>query len=161
VQLLFDLDVTEDRDFAEIPALSDRLMQKSRDVSAHQDRREVAPVGRARPNKRLCKSLPDEKKGERLIVLHKIAEGPLQACLEKICRQRPAPIYGNRGLTSSSLSAFHIWAPANWTCGKCAKSRPSEVPLQRQILRLIPFSSQRRMRLLRARPKRDLPRNPD
>ena len=28
-------------------------------------------------------SVPDEKKGERLIVLHKLADGPLQTCLEK------------------------------------------------------------------------------
>jgi acyl-[acyl-carrier-protein]-phospholipid O-acyltransferase/long-chain-fatty-acid--[acyl-carrier-protein] ligase len=28
-------------------------------------------------------SVPDEKKGERLIVLHKLAEAPLQACLKK------------------------------------------------------------------------------
>jgi acyl-[acyl-carrier-protein]-phospholipid O-acyltransferase/long-chain-fatty-acid--[acyl-carrier-protein] ligase len=29
-------------------------------------------------------SLPDEKKGERLVVLHKLAEAPLSACLEKL-----------------------------------------------------------------------------
>jgi acyl-[acyl-carrier-protein]-phospholipid O-acyltransferase/long-chain-fatty-acid--[acyl-carrier-protein] ligase len=28
--------------------------------------------------------LPDEKKGERLVVLHKLAENNLQACLEKL-----------------------------------------------------------------------------
>jgi acyl-[acyl-carrier-protein]-phospholipid O-acyltransferase/long-chain-fatty-acid--[acyl-carrier-protein] ligase len=30
--------------------------------------------------------VPDEKKGERLIVLHKIADGQLQACLEKLAQ---------------------------------------------------------------------------
>ncbi len=30
--------------------------------------------------------LPDEKKGERLIVLHKLADGLLQSCLEKLAR---------------------------------------------------------------------------
>ncbi|HXR49057.1 MAG TPA: MFS transporter [Candidatus Limnocylindrales bacterium] len=29
-------------------------------------------------------SVPDEKKGERLVVLHKLPDGPLQACLEKL-----------------------------------------------------------------------------
>ena len=28
--------------------------------------------------------VPDEKKGERLVVLHKLAEGQLPACLEKL-----------------------------------------------------------------------------
>jgi acyl-[acyl-carrier-protein]-phospholipid O-acyltransferase/long-chain-fatty-acid--[acyl-carrier-protein] ligase len=28
--------------------------------------------------------VPDEKKGERLVVLHKLADGPLPACLEKL-----------------------------------------------------------------------------
>jgi acyl-[acyl-carrier-protein]-phospholipid O-acyltransferase/long-chain-fatty-acid--[acyl-carrier-protein] ligase len=30
--------------------------------------------------------VPDEKKGERLVVLHKIADGQLQACLEKLAQ---------------------------------------------------------------------------
>jgi acyl-[acyl-carrier-protein]-phospholipid O-acyltransferase/long-chain-fatty-acid--[acyl-carrier-protein] ligase len=30
--------------------------------------------------------VPDEKKGERLIVLHKLADGPLQTCLEKFAQ---------------------------------------------------------------------------
>jgi acyl-[acyl-carrier-protein]-phospholipid O-acyltransferase/long-chain-fatty-acid--[acyl-carrier-protein] ligase len=30
--------------------------------------------------------VPDEKKGERLVVLHKLADGPLQACLEKLAQ---------------------------------------------------------------------------
>jgi len=30
--------------------------------------------------------VPDEKKGERLVVLHKLADGPLQTCLEKLAQ---------------------------------------------------------------------------
>ncbi|HWH71973.1 MAG TPA: hypothetical protein VNT26_21605, partial [Candidatus Sulfotelmatobacter sp.] len=30
--------------------------------------------------------VPDEKKGERLVVLHKLADGKLQPCLEKLAQ---------------------------------------------------------------------------
>src|SRR5437899_7752763 len=30
--------------------------------------------------------IPDEKKGERLVVLHKLADGQLQACLQKLAQ---------------------------------------------------------------------------
>ena len=33
--------------------------------------------------RRACLGVPDEKKGERLVVLHRLAEKDLPACLEK------------------------------------------------------------------------------
>jgi len=84
-------------------------------------------------------SLPDEKKGERLIVLHKLAEGPLQACLEKFAASDLPNLWKPRPDQFFHVSAFHIWAPANWTCGSARNRGRAKVPLQRQILRPDPL----------------------
>jgi acyl-[acyl-carrier-protein]-phospholipid O-acyltransferase/long-chain-fatty-acid--[acyl-carrier-protein] ligase len=41
-------------------------------------------------------AIPDEKKGERLIVLHTLAEEKLQECLEQFCEKRSAALWRPR-----------------------------------------------------------------
>ena len=41
--------------------------------------------------------VPDEKKGERLVVLHKLADAPLQACLEKLSQTDLPNLWKPRG----------------------------------------------------------------
>jgi acyl-[acyl-carrier-protein]-phospholipid O-acyltransferase/long-chain-fatty-acid--[acyl-carrier-protein] ligase len=41
--------------------------------------------------------IPDEKKGERLVVLHKLAEGKLQACLDKLVQSDLPNLWKPRG----------------------------------------------------------------
>ena len=68
--------------------------------------------------------VPDEKKGERLVVLHKLAGRPIARPASKSLPSATCRTSGSRAPTSSSTwTPCPISAPANWTCAKCAKSR--------------------------------------
>jgi len=51
-------------------------------------------------------SAPDEKKGERLVVLHKLADGPLGACLEKMAQSDLPNLWRPRGDQFFRVDAF-------------------------------------------------------
>jgi acyl-[acyl-carrier-protein]-phospholipid O-acyltransferase/long-chain-fatty-acid--[acyl-carrier-protein] ligase len=42
-------------------------------------------------------SVPDEKKGERLVVLHKLADAPLKECLDKLAQSDLPNLWKPRG----------------------------------------------------------------
>ncbi len=61
--------------------------------------------------------VPDEKKGERLVVLHKLAEKDLQTCLEKFCAPAICRTCGSRRPNLFfAWKIFRCSAPANWIC---------------------------------------------
>ena len=75
--------------------------------------------------------VPDEKKGERLVVLHKLAPEQAAGVPGEAGRSATCRTSGSRAPTSSSTSTpCPTSAPASWTCAKRARSPP-----QRQILR--------------------------
>jgi acyl-[acyl-carrier-protein]-phospholipid O-acyltransferase/long-chain-fatty-acid--[acyl-carrier-protein] ligase len=50
--------------------------------------------------------VPDEKKGERLVVLHKLSEGPLKVCLDKLGQSDLPNLWKPRGDQFFHLDAF-------------------------------------------------------
>jgi 1-acyl-sn-glycerol-3-phosphate acyltransferase len=52
--------------------------------------------------------VPDEKKGERLVVLHKLAEGPLQSCLEKLAQSDLPNLWKPRADQFFRVDAFPL-----------------------------------------------------
>ncbi|HTY86676.1 MAG TPA: acyl-[ACP]--phospholipid O-acyltransferase [Candidatus Acidoferrum sp.] len=52
--------------------------------------------------------LPDEKKGERLVVLHKLADGPLQTCLEKLAQSDLPNLWKPRADQFFHVDAFPL-----------------------------------------------------
>ena len=68
--------------------------------------------------------VPDEKKGERLVVLHKLPGRQAGSRAWRNWRNAICRICGNRAPTSfSTWTISRCSAPANWICGKCAKWR--------------------------------------
>ncbi len=61
--------------------------------------------------------MPDEKKGERLVVLHRLGETDLAACLEKFATSRPAELVETKGGILFPRGAVSpARAPASWIC---------------------------------------------
>ena len=52
--------------------------------------------------------VPDEKKGERLAVLHKLADGPLAACLEKLVQSDLPNLWKPRAEQFYRVDAFPL-----------------------------------------------------
>jgi acyl-[acyl-carrier-protein]-phospholipid O-acyltransferase/long-chain-fatty-acid--[acyl-carrier-protein] ligase len=50
--------------------------------------------------------VPDEKKGERVVVLHKLSEGPLKACLDKLAQSDLPNLWKPRGDQFFYVDAF-------------------------------------------------------
>ena len=70
--------------------------------------------------------VPDEKKGERLTVLHKLAEAPLQACLAKLAESDLPNLWKPR-----PDQFFHVDAFPYLGTGKLDLRRIKEIALQR------------------------------
>ena len=60
--------------------------------------------------------VPDEKKGERLVVLHKLADEKLAPCLEKLAQCDLPNLWKPNADQFSRVGTFRCWARANWIC---------------------------------------------
>jgi acyl-[acyl-carrier-protein]-phospholipid O-acyltransferase/long-chain-fatty-acid--[acyl-carrier-protein] ligase len=70
--------------------------------------------------------VPDEKKGERLVVLHKLAEAQLQSCLDKLAQSDLPNLWKPR-----ADQFFHVDAMPYLGTGKLDLRKVREVALQR------------------------------
>ncbi|HTL57315.1 MAG TPA: AMP-binding protein [Candidatus Limnocylindrales bacterium] len=70
--------------------------------------------------------VPDEKKGERLVVLHKLADAPLQACLAKLAESDLPNLWKPR-----PDQFFHVDAFAYLGTGKLDLRRIKEIAIER------------------------------
>ena len=75
----------------------------------------------------------DERKGEKLVVLHTVDEAQVKQAFDALGRARTFPTCSSPGATSSSRSTrSRSWAPASSTCEPCASwpkpPRPTRSP---------------------------------
>ena len=97
--------------------------------------------------------VPDEKKGERLVVLHKLAPEQLQPCLEKLAQCDLPNLWKPR-----ADQFFHVDALPYLGTGKLDLRKAREMAATSfKYSGLILFSLQCRMATDRSRPKRCLP----
>ena len=52
--------------------------------------------------------VPDEKKGERLVVLHKLADAPLKECLDKLAQSDLPNLWKPRGDSFLRVESFPL-----------------------------------------------------
>ena len=69
--------------------------------------------------------VPDEKKGERLVVLHKLADGQLQACIEKLAQSELPNLWKPR-----ADQFFHVAALPYLGTGKLDLRKARELAMQ-------------------------------
>jgi len=72
--------------------------------------------------------VPDERKGERVVVLHKLAAAPLQACLEKLGQCDLPNLWKPR-----ADQFFHVEAFAYLGTGKLDLRRLREMAAERSV----------------------------
>lgn len=64
--------------------------------------------------------MPDEKEGERLVVLHKLSEEKLQLCLAKVSQADMSNLWKPRADQFFQVESFYTWAQENWICERTA-----------------------------------------
>jgi len=68
-------------------------------------------------------AVPDDKKGGRLVVSHKLALAALTSVLEKLAASDLPNLWKPRAEQFFKSIPFPGWAPANSICGECARGR--------------------------------------